>query len=150
MRWLFLSALTVMLSGCALPPALTLASLVADLASYASTGKSVTDHGISLVLQRDCALLRGLGGEICVEPDPLQTAKEIQARNIRYEYPDDANQPMLARAPADPAAELAASLSFATDPATGSEITPRSAGRASSVRGLEELSYLGDSLVREG
>ncbi len=70
MRWLFLAALTTVLSGCALPPAITVASLVADAVSYASTGKSVADHGISLVLQKDCALLRGFAGEICIEPDP--------------------------------------------------------------------------------
>ena len=70
MRWLSLAALTAVLSGCALPPAITLASLAADVVSYASTGKSITDHGISIVLQRDCAILRGFQGEFCLEPDP--------------------------------------------------------------------------------
>ncbi len=70
MRWLSLAALTIMLSGCALPPAVTVASLVADVVSYASTGKTITDHGISLVLQKDCALLRGFEGEICLDTDP--------------------------------------------------------------------------------
>lgn len=70
MRWLSLAALTVMLSGCALPPAFTIASLVVDVISYASTGKTVADHGISMVLEKDCALLRGFNGEICLEPDP--------------------------------------------------------------------------------
>ena len=96
-----------------MPPAITLASLAADVVSYASTGKSVSDHGISLVLQKDCALLRGFKGEICLEPDP--------------------------------AAEFVASLAFATDPA----VTSRAAGRASDAW-LAELSYLGDSLGREG
>ncbi len=53
-----------------MPPAVTIVSLVADVASYAATGKSVTDHGISLVLQKDCALLRGFEGDICIDPDP--------------------------------------------------------------------------------
>ena len=69
MRWLSLAVLTILLSGCALPPVFTAASLMADVISYASTGKSVTDHGISMVLQKDCALLRGFDGEICIEPD---------------------------------------------------------------------------------
>ncbi len=73
MRWLSLAALTVVLSGCALPPAITMASLVANVVSYASTGKTVTDHGISIVLQKDCALLRGFESEICIEPDPAAT-----------------------------------------------------------------------------
>ncbi len=58
------------LSGCALPPALTVVSLVADVVSYASSGKSVTDHGISIVLNKDCALLRAFEGDICIELDP--------------------------------------------------------------------------------
>ncbi len=69
MRWLSLAVLTILLSGCALPPVFTAASLMADAISYASTGKSVADHGISMVLQKDCALLRGFDGEICIEPD---------------------------------------------------------------------------------
>ena len=145
MRWLSFAALTVVLSGCAVPPAITIASLVADVASYASTGKTVTDHGISLVVGQDCALLRGLEGEICVEPDPARTAREREARNLRYEYPGDTDHPEFVRAAADPAAEFAAALGFATDP----EMTPRAAGRASD-KGLEALSYLGDALDRAG
>lgn len=117
MRWLSLAAFTTVLSGvlsgCALPPAITLASLAADVVSYASTGKSLTDHGISLVLQKDCALLRGFEGEICIEPDPAEP--------------------------------FAAALAFAADP----EVTPRPAELASD-KGLEDLSYLGDSLGRAG
>ena len=99
MRWLSLAALTVVLSGCAVPPAITIASLVVDVASYASTGKTVTDHGISMVLQKDCALLRGLEGEICLEPDPARTAREREARNLRYEYPGDTDHSKFVRAP---------------------------------------------------
>ncbi len=72
MRWLFLAALAVVLSGCGLPPAVTVVSLVASGVSYVTTGKSVTDHGISMVLQKDCALLRGFEGDICLEPDPAE------------------------------------------------------------------------------
>ena len=70
MRWLCLAVLAVFLSGCALPPAVTVVSLFADIVSYAETGKTITDHGISMVLKKDCALLRGFKGDICVEPDP--------------------------------------------------------------------------------
>ncbi len=72
MRWLFFAALAALLSGCGLPPAVTVASLVASGVSYVTTGKSVTDHGISMVLQKDCALLRGFEGDICLEPDPAE------------------------------------------------------------------------------
>ncbi len=70
MRWLSLTVLAVFLSGCAVPPAVTVLSLFADVVSYAETGKTVTDHGISFVLKKDCALLRGFKGDICIEPDP--------------------------------------------------------------------------------
>ena len=145
MRWLSLAALTIMLSGCALPPAFTIASLAVDVASYASTGKTVTDHGISMVMQKDCALLRGLQGEICVEPDPERTARELEARDLKYDYPGDTDHPVFAREPADPAVEFAASLDFATDPA----VTSRTPGKAAD-RWLVELSYLGDALGPAG
>jgi hypothetical protein len=143
MRWLSLAALTIVLSGCALPPAITIASLVADIASYASTGKTVADHGISLVFQKDCALLRGLEGDICLEPDPLRAAREREARNLKFDYPEEIGNHRIARVPADPADRIAATLAFATDP----EVTPRPAGRASDGA-LQELSYLDDSLGR--
>ncbi len=145
MRWLSLAALATVLSGCAVPPAITIASLVADVASYASTGKTVTDHGISLVVGQDCALLRGLEGEICVEPDPARTAREREARNMKFDYPEEIGAPAIARVPVDPADRFAAALAFATDPA----VTPRPAGRTPDT-GLEALSYLGDFLGRAG
>ena len=67
MRWLVLAAAVISLSGCGLPPALTYASYAADAFSYLATGKSVTDHGISMALEKDCALLRVLDGPICIE-----------------------------------------------------------------------------------
>lgn len=76
-RWCSIAIVAFSLSGCALPPAISIASMALDLASYAETGKSVTDHGISLVLQQDCALLRVLEGTICrdySDEDPGVTA----------------------------------------------------------------------------
>jgi hypothetical protein len=69
MRWFALAVAAIVLSGCAVPPAVTVLSLFADVVSYAETGKTITDHGISLVLKKDCALLRGFKGDICIEPD---------------------------------------------------------------------------------
>ena len=58
------------LSGCALPPIITVMSIAADFASYGETGKTVTDHGLSLVAQKDCAMFRAIDNEpICVEED---------------------------------------------------------------------------------
>jgi len=50
--------LPLAVAGCAVPPALTIASFAADGVSYVATGKSVTDHGISAATGHDCALLR--------------------------------------------------------------------------------------------
>ncbi len=66
MRWLLFAAAAVALSGCAIPPIISVASLAFDFASYGATGKTVADHGLSAVLQKDCALLRGLKGQVCV------------------------------------------------------------------------------------
>lgn len=63
------------LGGCALPPALSIASLVLDAGSYAASGKSMTDHGISLVAARDCAVMNILSeGALCRESRTYETA----------------------------------------------------------------------------
>ncbi len=80
MRWLVLAAAVIGLSGCALPPVVTFVSSAADIFSYLTTSKSVTDHGISLALQKDCALLRVLDGPICVEETKAETAVRKPAR----------------------------------------------------------------------
>ncbi len=58
-----------LLAGCALPPALTLASLAADGVSYVATGKSTTDHAISAIAQEDCALVRAVREEAICMPE---------------------------------------------------------------------------------
>jgi hypothetical protein len=57
------------LAGCAVPPALTVASFVADGVSYVATGKSTTDHAISAVMRQDCALLRVVQDKALCDPD---------------------------------------------------------------------------------
>ena len=57
------------LTGCAVPPAVSLASLAADGISYLATGKSTTDHAISAVVHEDCALLRVVTDEDVCDPD---------------------------------------------------------------------------------
>ncbi|KLN60182.1 hypothetical protein WH96_13430 [Kiloniella spongiae] len=68
MRKIFVaSTLALTLSGCALPPAIGVASLAVDVASYFFSGKTLTDHGISAVAQQDCALIRLMEGDLCDE-----------------------------------------------------------------------------------
>ena len=67
MRRFAILIIPFLVAGCALPPALTLASFAADGISYVATGKSTTDHALSALAQEDCAMLRALKEEaICV------------------------------------------------------------------------------------
>jgi hypothetical protein len=60
----------VVLSGCALPVPFQVASWALDGISYLATEKSMTDHGLSMVIEQDCALLRGLTeGSVCKDWD---------------------------------------------------------------------------------
>ena len=59
------------LGGCGLvPPAVSIASLAVDAFSYAVSGKSVSDHGLSIVMQEDCAVLRLVQGKGICAPEP--------------------------------------------------------------------------------
>jgi len=56
----------MLLGGCALPVPLQIASWALDGISVLMTQKSVTDHGISIIAQQDCAVWRGVvEGELC-------------------------------------------------------------------------------------
>jgi hypothetical protein len=59
----------LVLSGCALPPIITIASLAANGVSYATTGKGTADHAISAVAGEDCALLRAARDKAICDPD---------------------------------------------------------------------------------
>lgn len=66
----------LLVAGCAIPVPLQIASWAPDGISYVATKKSMSDHGISLVMSQDCALWRGFTeGEICRE----DTAETIPA-----------------------------------------------------------------------
>ena len=59
----------IMCTGCA-PLPVTVASLLADGMSYATTEKSLTDHGLSALSEQDCAMHRLLtSGTICRQVD---------------------------------------------------------------------------------
>lgn len=57
--------------GCAaLPSPVQITSWALDSLSYIVSGKSMADHGLSVSMQKDCALWRGLTeGQICLEDD---------------------------------------------------------------------------------
>lgn len=65
----FLIVILLLLTGCGVPPVVTVASLVADAASYAATGKSTSDHAISAIAREDCALIRVMNNLPICEPN---------------------------------------------------------------------------------
>ena len=67
---LLVLGLPLLTGGCAVT-AVTAASYGADGASYADSGKSTTDHFISMVSKKDCAMFRALRNEnVCHPRDP--------------------------------------------------------------------------------
>jgi hypothetical protein len=92
-----------LLGGCALPPALQITSWALDGISYVATKKSATDHGLSLLAQKDCAMLRILMGpkELCREFDSNATAV---ADGMAYDQLFAGNEFLSAEA--DPLAEF--------------------------------------------
>ncbi|HZS82064.1 MAG TPA: SPOR domain-containing protein [Stellaceae bacterium] len=81
MRVAGLVVLATSLAGC-VSPTVTVASLAADGASYAATGKSVSDNGVSAVKGEDCAAWHiFVGKAICRDPrHPLAPAPVEQRR----------------------------------------------------------------------
>ncbi len=73
-RRCLLVASALLLGGCALPLPVQIASWALDGLSMLTTEKTITDHGVSLVAQKDCALWRGLvEGAVCRDSDAVTT-----------------------------------------------------------------------------
>jgi hypothetical protein len=60
------------LAGCVMPPMVSYASLAMDGISYATTGKSVSDHALSAATNQDCAVWRAVSEQeidaVCQDP----------------------------------------------------------------------------------
>jgi hypothetical protein len=70
------------LAGCAfVPPAVSAVSFAADAVSYAFSGKSVSDHGLSMVMKQDCAMLKLVEGEAICKPGPHLEMKMTEPRD---------------------------------------------------------------------
>ncbi len=68
LRRLLIIVCPLFLGACALPLPLQIASWAVDGISYLMTSKSVTDHGLSVVVGQDCAVYRAVTeGAICRE-----------------------------------------------------------------------------------
>ncbi len=64
MRIAFVLCACMLLSACGTPIS-SFANMAVSSVSYFFTGKTTTDHGLSLVLQEDCEIIRALEGQIC-------------------------------------------------------------------------------------
>jgi len=152
MRWLLLAAAAVLLSGCGIPPIISVASLAFDFASYGATGKTVTDHGLSAVLQKDCALLRGLDGQVCVAEGSAEAAtkppREAETRaSLRLALLEEESNRATAHYSTGSDARLTLQSVFATDPSiTPNPVPAQARGDAERARDdrLDEAVYLRD------
>jgi SPOR domain len=95
------SFLPLLVSGCALPAGVVIASYAADGVSYVATGKSVTDHGLSIATGHDCALLRPILRQkpLC-DTGETERGKTVLVENGKNSVP----RPGTALATAPPAA----------------------------------------------
>lgn len=70
------------LGGCGLvPPAISIASFAADAFSYAMSGKSVSDHGLSMVMREDCAVFNFVQGQAICAPGPHPEIRMVTPRD---------------------------------------------------------------------
>ncbi|MCH7957687.1 MAG: SPOR domain-containing protein [Proteobacteria bacterium] len=62
--------LPLFVAACGLPPAVTIASFAIDAISLAVSEKTVADHALSQIAQKDCSMWRGFtGDELCIDED---------------------------------------------------------------------------------
>ncbi len=91
-KLLVLGTTAVLLGGCALPVPLQIASWALDGLSVLATQKSVADHGISIIAEKDCAVWRGVvEGELCrdeIDPDVL-VAEDVSGPDLRTGFVPD-------------------------------------------------------------
>ena len=114
MRIAFVLCACMLLSACGTPIS-SFANMAVSSVSYFFTGKTTTDHGLSLVLQEDCEIIRALEGQICrpigngypegdfeVALQPLGSSPELaEAEFLRADgsVVVDPDRPMLAETP---------------------------------------------------
>lgn len=67
-------AIAISAAGCVLPPALTIATYAIDGISLVVSGKSVSDHAISVLARKDCRMWRVLKGSPICQPETTVVA----------------------------------------------------------------------------
>ena len=127
-RFLITVGLPLVLGGCGLPVGIQIASLLADGISFVTTDKTLTDHGISAVAKKDCAIWRGLKGEdICRNSDLDALSVAAAAEPMPGDFED------LAETPAETVetGELQAAKATIEDLESGTESTEAQVSRLS-------------------
>ena len=131
MRSYLLLVVPVLLSGCAAPPALVIASYGADGLSYLASGKSLEDHGLSYALDEDCALHRViLEQPICSDFKPADVQAEASAAGAGAPVPGKAGKvgstPVVVGAgPGEPAAPPSGRPEAAALPPPAATVAPQ-------------------------
>ena len=68
-------AMLFFVTGCGIPPAVTIATYALDGVVFAASGKTARDHALSTVAEQDCSLFHVVSGEpICMDYQPTEAA----------------------------------------------------------------------------
>jgi hypothetical protein len=68
-------ALPLIVSGCGIPPVITIASYALDGAVLIGSGKTMRDHALSAAVGQDCSMFRVVSGNpICTDYEPSDAA----------------------------------------------------------------------------
>ena len=125
------------LAGCVAPPIITYASAALEGVSFVATGKSVGDHALSAVVDKDCALLRAVTERdvkaVCREYASEDERKAAMAPNVAATFKTlfvtIEPEKVPPRASADPAPLLPVALMAGTGEA-GAPLETRETRRA--------------------
>ena len=89
-----------LLGGCALPVPIQVASWAIDIISVVTTEKSITDHGLSALTSKDCALYRAVTEEdnvVCRDVDDRKDVMTADAGTDAKALAEPANIPQAPR-----------------------------------------------------
>jgi len=124
MKKLLLLAVLLTLPACVAPPIITVASLALSGVSYVETGKTLPDHALSSVSQRDCIMFRAAKGEQVCQIDETDVAAADGAapgiEGAAVAAPSDGTRAVAPALPVDPVTVAALS----PPPALGLDLAP--------------------------
>ncbi len=124
MKKLLLLAVLLTLPACVAPPIITVASLALSGVSYVETGKTLPDHALSSVSQRDCIMFRAAKGEQVCQIDETDVAAADGAapgiEGAAVAAPSDGTRAVAPALPVDPVTVAA----LAPPPALGLDSVP--------------------------